>query len=405
MSHSDLNGDKLWSRSFLSICLCSFFVFITFYILAVTLPAYALDELGGDKNSVGLVTTVFVVAAVIFRPLAGRWLDEISRRKLVLASLALFGACSLLYLLVPGYTALLALRFVHGIAFGVAATSTSAIVLDLIPNRRKGEGIGYFTLFMSLAMVIGPFLGLSISEHAGYRPLFVFIGAAGMLSLLCGLLIPIPPRAPRPQGENLGRGLLRYFEPKALPISLAGFFLAFAYGALSTFISVYAASIGLTSAASYFFIVFAAMVLLSRPFTGRLYDRRGAHLLVYPGAVLFAAGMLALSAAHSAFGFLLTAALIGLGYGAILPSFQTLAVQSAAPHRGALATSTYFVLFDLGFGLGSFLLGLQAAHTGYRTMYVTGGLIAMLSVSSYFLLHHRRQSSAALKAADPVRQD
>ncbi|UUZ83572.1 hypothetical protein LJK88_06950 [Paenibacillus sp. P26] len=69
--------------------------------------------------------------------------------------------------------------------------------------------------------------------------------------------------------------LKRYFEPKAVPISLAGFVLAFSYGAISTFISVYAKSIGLERVASYFFIVFAAMILISRPFTGRLFDRMG----------------------------------------------------------------------------------------------------------------------------------
>lgn len=383
-----MNPQSLWSRPFLTISFSSFFIFINFYILAVTLPEYALAHLGGSPNSIGLVTTIFVIAAVLFRPLTGKWLDEINRKKLLVGSVIMFAACSLFYVWIDNYALLLVLRFVHGISFGIAATTTSTVVLDVIPKERKGEGIGYFTLFMSLAMVFGPFIGLSVSSGAGYPVLFLLIVIFGMLACLFGVITPIPKRDIQP--SDLGAWhFKRFIEPRAVPIAAAGFLIAFAYGAISTFISVYASSLGLKSAASYFFVVFAAAVLLSRPFTGRLFDRRGAHMLVYPGIALFAIGLLALSQAHSALFFLVTAAVIGLGYGAIIPSFQTLAVQSAPAHRSGLATGTYFVLFDLGYGLGSYLLGLAASSAGYRVMYLIGSAAALAALLPYYLLYHR----------------
>ncbi|MBY9079913.1 MFS transporter [Paenibacillus sp. HN-1] len=396
-----MEKERLWNRHFLSICFSSFFIFTTFYILVVTLPSFVLGELKGSGQNIGLVTTVFVIAAVIVRPLTGRWLDEINRKGLIAGSLLLFAVCSVLYLLVHSYGALLALRFVHGISFGIAATSTSAVVLDLIPEKRKGEGIGYFTLFMSLAMVIGPYIGLTITEYLSYRVLFAAISVFAVLAGVFGLLAQIPAHVPRP--DTLGSwNIRRYFEFKAIPVSLSGFVLAFAYGSMSTFISVYAKSIGLGNVASYFFIVFAALVLISRPFTGRLYDRKGAHILVYPGILLFMIGMLWLSQATTAPAFLATAGLVGLGYGAILPSFQTLAIQSAPMHRRALATSTYFVLFDLGFGLGSYLLGIVAAKTDYRTMYLCAGLITSLALIFYYFLHHRLQKPVKESALESL---
>lgn len=383
-----LEKERLWSRNFLTISFSSFFIFINFYILAVTLPEYALTHLGGSADGIGLVTTVFVIAAVIFRPLTGKWLDEINRKKLLVFSVAMFAACSFFYLWVPNYSLLLVLRFVHGISFGIAATTTSTVVLDVIPRERKGEGIGYFTLFMSLAMVFGPFVGLTVSESAGYTVLFVLMVIFALLACLFGVMTPIP-RHERQPSELGAWDIKRFIEFRAIPVAAVGFLIAFAYGAISTFISVYADSIGLKSVASYFFIVFAAMVLLSRPFTGRLFDRRGAHVLVYPGIALFAIGMIALSRADSAVFFLLTAAIIGLGYGAIIPSFQTLAIQSAPAHRSGLATGTYFVFFDLGYGLGSYLLGLIASSAGYSTMYLVGGLTVLVSLAAYYGLYHR----------------
>ncbi len=87
---------------------------------------------------------------------------------------------------------LLALRFIHGIAFGIAATATSAIVLEVIPDNRKGEGIGYFSLFMSLAMVVGPFLGLSLMAHTNFNLLFMTVSIFSLLSFICGISTEIP---------------------------------------------------------------------------------------------------------------------------------------------------------------------------------------------------------------------
>ncbi|WP_079913503.1 MFS transporter [Paenibacillus sp. 32352] len=381
----------LWSRNFITICISSFFVYMTFYILAVTLPTFVLEHLQGSGQQIGLVTTVFIISAVIFRPLTGKWLDELDKKKIILFSLILFAVCSILHLVVTNFYVLLLLRFIHGIGFGIAATATSAVVIHIIPAHRRGEGIGYFSLFMSLAMVIGPFLGLTLMTKASFHVLFIACFVLSLLAFLCGAITKLPDTPAPAQTAGTSWNWKRFIEPKAIPISLAGCVLAFSYGAISTFISVYAKSIGLEQVASYFFMVFAAMILISRPFTGRLFDRKGEHVLVYPGIVLFVVGMLWLSQANTAFIFLLTGGIIGLGFGALLPSFQAIAVKSAPSHRSGLATGTYFVFFDSGYGLGSYILGLIAAKTNYHVMYLVGGIVVAFTVILYYGLHHKKQ--------------
>lgn len=387
-----MKASSLWNKNFLLICFSSFFVFITFYILAVTLPTFVLESLHGSQKGIGLVTTVFVIAAVIFRPLAGKWLNELDNRKIMNASLILFAACSALYLIVQGFAPLLVLRVIHGAAFGVAATTTSAIAIKLIPEKRKGEGIGYFTLFMSLAMVFGPFLGLMVISHFKFSVLFVMCLVFSALSLVCGLLLQIPDQhGTKTKGAASSWHWKTFIEPRAIPISISGFMLAFSYGAISTFISVYAKSLGMEPMASYFFIVFAALILISRPFTGKLFDRKGEHVLVYPGIFFFVIGMIWLSQANSTLSFLAAGGVIGLGYGALLPSFQAIAIKSSPIQRSGLATSTYFVFFDAGYGVGSYVLGVIAAMTSYGTMYFIGAIIVAFTTILYYVLHHRRQ--------------
>ncbi|MFD3259962.1 MFS transporter [Paenibacillus lentus] len=382
---------SLWNRNFLLICFSSFFVFMTFYILAVTLPSFVLDSLHGSQKGIGLVTTVFVIAAVIFRPLAGKWLNELDNRKIMNTSLILFAVCSAGYLIVRDFAPLLVLRVIHGAAFGIAATTTSAIAIKLIPEKRKGEGIGYFTLFMSLAMVFGPFLGLMVISHFNFSVLFMMCLVFSVLSLLCGLLLQLPQQPEVKKPSTSSWHWKTFIEPRAIPISISGFMLAFSYGAISTFISVYAKSLGMEPMASYFFIVFAALILISRPFTGRLFDRKGEHVLVYPGLFFFVIGMIWLSQANSPFAFLAAGGVIGLGYGALLPSFQAIAIKSSPIQRSGLATSTYFVFFDAGYGVGSYVLGVIAAMTSYGTMYFIGAIIVAFTTILYYALHHRRQ--------------
>ncbi|GGH37938.1 MFS transporter [Paenibacillus segetis] len=388
-----MDKTTLWSRNFLFICFSSFFIFINFYIYAVTLPVFVLDSLNGSQQGIGLVTTMFVISAVVFRPLTGKWLNEWDNRKIINISLILFMVCSCLYLVTPNLGSLLFLRVIHGAVFGVAATSTSAVAIKFIPEGRKGEGIGYFTLFMSLAMVFGPFIGLTFTSHFGYPFLFVSCLVFSVLSLVFGMMIRIPKMAIK-KTEERTKGWRSYIEPKAIPISLSGFVLAFSYAAISTFISVYAKSLGIGPMASYFFMVFAALILISRPFTGRLFDRYGEHVLVYPGLLLFVIGMVLLSQANNTFTFLAAGGVIGLGYGALVPSLQAIAIKSAPIQRSGLATGTFYVFFDAGYGAGSYILGVIAVATGYSRMYLIGAVIVAFTVLIYYTMHHRRQRRA-----------
>ncbi|MNJ33213.1 Purine efflux pump PbuE [compost metagenome] len=338
----------------------------------------------------GLVITVFVIAAVILRPLTGKAMNQMDNRKIVIFSLAVFLLSSIAYLLVSSLSSMLALRIVHGAAFGIAATSTSAIAIRFIPQERRGEGIGYFTLFMSLAMVCGPFLGLTISLHFGYMILFASCIVFSLLAFVFACMLQIPALESRFVDMKL-KGWRSYIEPKAIPISISGFVLAFSYAGIATYISIYATNLNLQNIASYFFVVFAALILISRPFTGRIFDKHGAHLLVYPGLVLFVVGMFVLSQSSQGVSFLTAGGIIGLGYGALLPSFQTLAIQSAPINRSSLATGTFFVFFDAGYGIGSYVLGVIASNSSYGHMYFIGAIIVAFVIVLYYTLHHRRQ--------------
>ncbi|MEH7548473.1 MFS transporter [Neobacillus vireti] len=386
---------KLWTKNFISSAIANFLTFTTFYYLLVSLPIYALQELNSNESEVGLIVTFFLIAAIITRPFAGKWIERIGKYPVFLTAFLIVLASSFLYFIAQSITTLLIIRSLHGIGFGMATTATGAIVADLIPESRKGEGMGYYGLTLNLGMVAGPFLGLTIMHLGGTNLLFFINALLNLFALIFVFFVRIPKETVPQEVKHLesNKGIKSLFEVSAIPMSLIAGFFALAYSGIISFVSVYAKGIGLVEAASYFFVVYASVLLISRPFTGKWYDRYGANNIIYPSIILFAVGTYLLSISPSLPLFLLSAALIGLGWGTIFPTLQTIAIEIAPADKRALATATYLSTFDFGFGIGSFLFGLATVKVGYSQLYFYSTFFVIAGIGVYYLLYGKLESS------------
>ncbi|MGE8203081.1 MFS transporter [Heyndrickxia sp. NPDC080065] len=386
------NTSNLWTKNFLGVSFTSFFLFLTFYLLMVTLPIYVIDDMHVTQSQIGLVVTVFIISAVIVRPFSGILLEAIGRKKMLLLSLLIFFIASVLYFFGHSFGWLLAIRFFHGIGFGIATTATGAIVANIIPEDRMGEGMGYYATFMNLAMVIGPFLGLTIIHSFSFQVLFIFCGIFSLISFICALFVNIPQNVNKI--NNIGFKLGDLFEKKSIPISIVTGLLAFGYSGVLSYMSVYAKGLNLVQASSFFFVVYAVFLLASRPFTGKWFDQYGENKVIYPAILLFGIGTFILSYTGNAITLLISGALIGVGYGTMTSGFQTIAINSVEANRRSMATATYFTFMDSGVGLGSFVLGIVAATSGYRNLYLYTSILIIFGLGLYYLLHGRMKSKS-----------
>lgn len=400
-----MSKEVLWTKGFINVWVSNFFLFLTFYYLMVSLPIYAIEQLNGKQSSAGLIITVFLLSAIIIRPIAGKLMQKYGKKMLLVLSLAIFFVVLLFYFLPNSIGSLLIVRTLHGIGFGMATTATGTIVADLIPNSRRGEGMGYYSMSMNLAMVIGPFLGLLAIHSWGENILFSLANVFALLSLLAGLIIKLPNDSINIQkSENNGPSFKwsNILESSAIPISIVAALFGIVYSSILSFVSVYAEGKGLTAVSGLFFVVYAIIMLMARPFAGRWFDRFGANIIIYPCIVLFAIGMATLSSANTAFIFLLSAGVIGLGYGTLFPSFQTIAIQKASPEKRGLATATFLSLFDCGIGIGSFIMGVIGESIGFSSLYFYSSIYILLGVLVYYFLHGKtvQKNSANLSTME-----
>ena len=391
-----MSKEKLWTKEFISISVVNFFLMLSMYLLLVTMATYASEEFNASSSTAGLVASIFILGALSGRFFAGRQMEKLGSRKILLGGTVFFILVSLFYFLPTNIYGLMAIRFFHGIGVGFATTATGTIAAHVIPSSRNGEGIGYFSLSAVLSTAVGPLIGIALINYVGYSSIFVFTLVMGIVSLLIALPIKPPKIKYKPNPDNKGFKLSNYFESRALPIATVILVGAFAYSGILSFIAAYAKEINLVQAGGFYFLVYAIVILISRPFTGRLMDSRGGNSVVYPGLVLFAIGMLVLSQANSSITFLVAAAIIGLGYGNFQSSTQAIAIKVTPPHRMGLANSTYFIFLELGLGLGPFILGSMVPLIGYGGLYLSMVAIIILVIPLYYILHGKNDKELFL---------
>src|SRR5699024_12079390 len=112
---------------------------------------------------------------------------------------------------------------------------------------------------------------------------------------------------------------------------------------------------------------------------------QGAKVVLVPSLVIFAIGLMVLSFTTLSITLLVAAILLGLGYGSLLPGFQTLAVQSTTHERSGHAMSTFFIFYDLGIASGAFILGIVISGCGYKAMYIIGDILHTMFVSVFYI--------------------
>ncbi len=382
---------KLWTPPFLCMGGINFFQFITQYILVTTLPLYVISAFSGNDVQAGLAMTSFQIGTSLFRPVAGYMIDKRNKRHLLLIALICFLIVITAFNFIFSIREIYVLRFIHGMLFSLATTTAAAIAVLVIPSARRGEGIGYFSVTTDLAMVIGPLAGLLLYNMLSPGALFLILTVLAVAMLIGALSIRLPANIIEPKVTRDTSPLAHLLEKKSLPASLLGGFVFFSYGGVLTFIPLYMHTLGLDNQTGVFFAVFALSIVVSRPFIGHMFDHYGAPCIVAPGFLFFIGGLILFSRVDTALMLYISGVILGLGFGALSPAFQTLAIQSVPPARAGAATATYFWFLDIFVGLAAATLGIVARAWGYTVMYgiVCPGIVVLAAIV-YIVFHYEK---------------
>lgn len=388
-----MNESKLWTRDFLLDTMINFTLYFAHFLPLVTIAVYAADHFQASASEAGLASGIYIIGGLIARTLTGRVIDRIGRKKTLYFGLCFFLMTTLLYFCAKNSLMLLFLvRFLHGVGWGISATATATIIANIIPIKRLGEGTGYYALSVTVASAIGPLTAMLVIERASFDMMINLTLVLAIINLITAFLLNVPEAklTENQLDEMKGWKLDNFFEAKAVPISIVAIFMGIGVASVVQFLSSYVRAIDLADAGSFFFLVYAMAMLISRPFTGRWFDSKGENFVIYPSFLLFALGLIILSLANQGAILFLAAILTGVGFGTFASSAQALSVKLSPRHRTGLATSTYFSLLDIGAGIGPVFLGLLIPVTGFRGLYVSVAVIVLFCIVLYYFLHGRK---------------
>ena len=366
-------------------------LYFTFYLLVVTISLFASEKFNATPSEAGLASGIFIIGTLISRIFSGRYIDQVGWKKMLYVGFILFLITTSSYMLVNTMGMLLVIRFLNGFAMGIASTATGTIAAKSIPNERRGEGTGYYTLSITLAAAVGPFLGMFITQHANFYINFIVCVIFLLFSFVAVFFLNVPKLELIKENKRKAFSLHDFFEIKAVPIAIISALIALGYSSILSFLSSYVKEIDLTYVGSFFFVVYAAFVLVSRLISGKLFDKKGENVVMYPAIALFAIALLILSRTDNGFTLLLVGALLGLGYGTISSSATAIAIKISPENRLGLAISTSFIFQDLGIGFGPFLLGFFVPSIGYKGMYVMMAAVVFITGILYYFLHGKNK--------------
>ncbi|MDO8223894.1 MFS transporter [Bacillus cabrialesii] len=376
-----IHAAKMWSLSFIFVTLSNAFLFMVFEMLLPTLPLF-VTAIGGGAKQVGLVTGIFMISAIAIRPFAGVLAQRFNKKYLLIFGIVISACSTGAYYLASDVSVLLLIRLIHGAGFGLATTYFATIAAEIIPKERRGEGIGYFGVGETIAVSVGPMIGISALELYDFERLFL----GGMSILLLAVLMAALVRR-RPEAKNTGEKemvKIKVLEKRVLFPSFLILLVGIAASGIMSFFSLYAIEKGFRSVGMFFFLIAAASFFI-RLISGKIFDRFGAAAILIPASIFSLAGLSILYIAQTNAMFFTAAICYGFGFGSIFPAIQTWCINLVEEHEHEDAMGTFFNFFDMGIGGGSLLLGVVATIYSYRELYIASILVYLLFLLLYIL--------------------
>lgn len=379
--------DRLVTPSYCFILAANFLLYFGFYILMPVLPFYLTEVFGLGKGSIGTILACYTVAALLVRPFSGYLLDTFARKPLYLLAFTVFTSVFGLYLLAGSVLLFVALRIIHGLSFGMVTVAGNTIVIDIMPSSRRGEGIGYYGLANNIAMSLGPMTGLFLHDYYSFTVIFLSALGCCLAGLVMASLVktPVKPRIERDSPISLDRFILL----KGIPVGIDLLLISIPYGITTTYVAMYAKSIGVVSGTGLFFTFMALGMAVSRMFSGRQVDHGKITQVIMAGIGIVIFCYIGLFVCEPLFAVSETlvkiilygsALALGVGSGMMFPAFNTMFVNLGRNDQRGTATSTYLTSWDVGIGIGLVTGGVIGEAYSFSYAYLIGAVLCIVSL-------------------------
>jgi predicted MFS family arabinose efflux permease len=280
------------------------------------------------------------------------------------------------------------LRLFHGAAHVVLATALMTVIVQRIPPGRSGQAFGLLSIITLLPYaVVPPFLKALMERLGGYPQVLTFFACTMVLIFP---LIFLKGGKPEPGGKARSDRLSRTeiyqnLRERQILLILAAMLLFYSgYALVFFFLAGYARNRGIPNPGLFFTLSTVGEIGI-RLVASRFFDRMNKKVAAGLTLVALAVGYLFLARVKGAFEFFALGALLGLGWGVVMPVLSALLYDRSQPKLRAFNTNLGLQMFQGGFFIGP-LAGALALHRGgYDVLYLFCALLALAAGGMIFL--------------------
>ncbi|WBL17500.1 MFS transporter [Sutcliffiella sp. NC1] len=387
--------EPLWTKSFIMLIFANLFLFMSFQMLIPTLPAY-IKSLGASGFEIGLVTAMFSIGAVLCRPYIGFLLRFSARKPLVVLSAVALLFVTIIHPITQIVAIVLIIRLLHGIAWGISTTANGTAAVDIVPNSRLGEGMGYFGLSVTIGMIVAPSLGIFLYQVTTFTNLIYISSFLGVIAIILFSVVQYetPEEVRKAKKEEIPFSYFGSFiEKSSWYPALITVMVTFGYGTIVTFIVIFGDERGIKQI-FLFYLLNAIMASISRPIAGKWFDKHGPKSLVVLCISLAFIGLWVVSLAHSNLMIAIAGVLFGVGFGSLIPTLQSWTLSQTPPERRGVANGMFFSSIDLGIGLSGLIFGVVAQFVEIAVLFQISSIFLIIAL--FFVLFQRKEKRRVL---------
>ncbi|WP_342440914.1 MFS transporter [Lysinibacillus sp. FSL K6-0057] len=218
-------------------------LFIAFLGIGLVIPVLPtiMNELHISGSVVGYMVAAFAITQLIASPIAGKLVDTIGRKVMIVAGLFIFGLSEFLFGFGRSVEILFVSRMLGGVSAAFIMPAVTAYIADITTLAQRPKALGYMSAAISTGFIIGPGIGGFLAEIGTRVPFY----AAGVLGLFAAILsfmfLKEPSRAT--DNEEAAPSMLgsvkRVFSPLYFIPFILIFVLSFGLAAFESLFSLF----------------------------------------------------------------------------------------------------------------------------------------------------------------------
>ncbi len=369
MTTDEVPRQRIVTRPTAMLLVTSVGAMSSFYLLMPVVPLYAADT-GADGIGAGLATGALMLGTVLAEFAVARLLAGLGHRTVVGLGLLLLGVPALLLAARPPFTVVLAVCLFRGAGLGIVVVCGAALIGDLVPAERRGEGLGLYGLAVGVPSIACLPAGLWLQERFGFAP--VFLLGAGPALVVLAAVTGLPAKSTRQEQHGSVFAALRDTDLARPAFIFAT--IAMASGILLTFLPLAAGS------AATALLVQSCATPLARWCAGRLGDRYDQGGLLLPSVLSAAVGTALMVFVPHQGALLAGMVLFGLGFGAAQNVTLSLMFARASRANFGQVSVVWNLAYDAGIGIGAIGFGLLVHPLGHPTAFALTAAVLFFSL-------------------------